>query len=112
MISHSIGNAISCTIYQSNKFNSFYDLAPIQLLKSFFSFDVILYFSSVNRYASRVRSIVNDPNKNVSSKEVARLKRLVAYWKEQAGKKGDYEELEEIREERLQKDRTDNRHSL
>lgn len=63
-------------------------------------------------YASRVRSIVNDPNKNVSSKEVARLKRLVAYWKEQAGKKGDYEELEEIREERLQKDRTDNRHSL
>ncbi|GAY59462.1 hypothetical protein CUMW_194580, partial [Citrus unshiu] len=63
-------------------------------------------------YASRVRSIVNDPNKNVSSKEVARLKRLVAYWKEQAGKKGDYEELEEIQEERLQKDRTDNRHSL
>ncbi|KAL2531195.1 Kinesin-like calmodulin-binding protein [Abeliophyllum distichum] len=40
-------------------------------------------------YASRVRSIVNDPNKNISSKEVARLKRLVAYWKEQAGQRGD-----------------------
>lgn len=81
-------------------------------LKASLFFDLIMYFSYVNRYASRVRSIVNDPNKNVSSKEVARLKRLVAYWKEQAGKKGDYEELEEIQEERLQKDRTDNRHSL
>ncbi|KAL2531196.1 Kinesin-like calmodulin-binding protein [Abeliophyllum distichum] len=40
-------------------------------------------------YASRVRSIVNDLNKNVSSKEVACLKRLVAYWKEQAGQRGD-----------------------
>ncbi|KAK4256620.1 hypothetical protein QN277_006323 [Acacia crassicarpa] len=33
-------------------------------------------------YASRVRSIVNDPSKNVSSKEVAGLKKLVAHWKE------------------------------
>ncbi|CAH9098359.1 unnamed protein product [Cuscuta epithymum] len=55
-------------------------------------------------YASRVRSIINDPSKNVSSKEVARLKKLVAYWKEQAGRKGEDEELEEIREERLSKD--------
>ncbi|KAF5751772.1 putative calmodulin binding protein [Tripterygium wilfordii] len=63
-------------------------------------------------YASRVRSIVNDPNKNVSNKEVARLKKLVAYWKEQAGRRGDEEELEEIQEERLAKDRTDGRHSM
>ncbi|XP_051139409.1 kinesin-like protein KIN-14E [Andrographis paniculata] len=52
------------------------------------------------KYASRVRSIVNDPSKNVSSKEVARLKKLVAHWKEQAGQGGDEDELEEIKEER------------
>ncbi|KAJ0988105.1 hypothetical protein J5N97_006461 [Dioscorea zingiberensis] len=60
-------------------------------------------------YASRVRCIVNDPSKNVSSKEVARLKKLVAYWKEQAGKHGADEELEEIPEERPVKDKTDGR---
>lgn len=64
------------------------------------------------RYASRVRSIVNDPSKNVSSKEVARLKKLVAYWKEQAGRRGDDEDLEEITEERPTRDRTDGRHSM
>ncbi|KAF5958095.1 hypothetical protein HYC85_005320 [Camellia sinensis] len=58
-------------------------------------------------YASRVRSIVNDPSKNVSSKEAARLKKLVAYWKEQAGKKGDVEDLEEIREELSTRDKAD-----
>ncbi|KAG5529883.1 hypothetical protein RHGRI_030303 [Rhododendron griersonianum] len=63
-------------------------------------------------YASRVRSIINDPSKNVSSKEVARLKKLVAYWREQAGKKGDGEELEEIQEERSARDKTDSRHSM
>ncbi|KAK2657716.1 hypothetical protein Ddye_010768 [Dipteronia dyeriana] len=63
-------------------------------------------------YASRVRSIVNDPSKNISSKEVARLKKLVGYWKEQAGRRGDDEDLEEIREERSTKDRTDGRHSM
>ncbi|XP_043714190.1 kinesin-like protein KIN-14I isoform X1 [Telopea speciosissima] len=63
-------------------------------------------------YASRVRSIVNDPSKNASSREVARLKKLVAYWKEQAGKKSTDEELEEIQEERLVKERTDGRHSM
>ncbi|KAF5745100.1 putative calmodulin binding protein [Tripterygium wilfordii] len=61
-------------------------------------------------YASRVRSIVNDPSKNVSSKEMARLKKLVAYWKEQAGRRGDEEDLEEI-EDQLAKDRTYGRHS-
>ncbi|KAL9328352.1 hypothetical protein ACSQ67_003355 [Phaseolus vulgaris] len=63
-------------------------------------------------YASRVRSIVNDPSKNVSSKEIARLKKLVAYWKEQAGKRGEDEELEEIIEERPTKERSDGRHSM
>ncbi|KAJ7953273.1 Kinesin-like calmodulin-binding protein like [Quillaja saponaria] len=63
-------------------------------------------------YASRVRSIVNDPSKNVSSKEVARLKKLVAYWKEQAGMRGEEEDLEEIQEERHSKERTDGRHSM
>lgn len=62
-------------------------------------------------YASRVRSIVNDPSKNVSSKEVARLKKLVAYWKEQAGSRGDDEEFEEIQEHST-RDRTDGRHSM
>ncbi|KAI3462271.1 hypothetical protein Pfo_018934 [Paulownia fortunei] len=63
-------------------------------------------------YASRVRSIVNDPSKNVSSKEVARLKKLVAYWKEQAGQRGDDEDLEEVQEERTPKNKNDNRHSM
>ncbi|XP_057962077.1 kinesin-like protein KIN-14E [Malania oleifera] len=63
-------------------------------------------------YASRVRSIVNDPSKNICSKEVARLKKLVAYWKEQAGRRGDDEDLEEIQEERLVRDKTDGRHSM
>ncbi|KAG0455717.1 hypothetical protein HPP92_023505 [Vanilla planifolia] len=52
-------------------------------------------------YASRVRHIMNNPSKNISSKEIAHLKKLVAYWKKQAGgKQEDDEELEEIREER------------
>lgn len=63
-------------------------------------------------YASRVRSIVNDPSKNISSKEVARLKKLVTYWKDQAGRRGDDEDLEEIQEERPTRDRTDGRHSM
>ncbi|KAI4327884.1 hypothetical protein L6164_020295 [Bauhinia variegata] len=56
-------------------------------------------------YASRVRSIVNDPSKNVSSKEIARLKKLVAYWKEQAGRRGEDEDLQEIQEERPTRER-------
>lgn len=79
----------------------------------FFHFQkLILYAYKKHRYASRVRSIVNDPSKNVSSKEVARLKKLVTYWKEQAGKRGDDEELTEIQDERTPKDKTDNRHSM
>lgn len=73
----------------------------------------IVHFLSF-RYASRVRSITNDPSKNVSSKEVARLKKLVAYWKEQAGRigNGDGEELEDIQEERAPKEKPDGRHSM
>nr|ACJ83811.1 unknown [Medicago truncatula] len=63
-------------------------------------------------YASRVRSIVNDPSKNISSKEIARLKKLVAYWKEQAGRKGEGEDLEEIQDKRPTKERSDGRHSM
>ncbi|KAH1113253.1 hypothetical protein J1N35_006631 [Gossypium stocksii] len=63
-------------------------------------------------YASRVRSIVNDASKNISSKEVVRLKKLVAYWKEQAGRRGDEEDYEDIQEEQTRKDRTDGRHSM
>ncbi|KAL9366109.1 hypothetical protein Peur_037308 [Populus x canadensis] len=63
-------------------------------------------------YASRVRSIVNDPSKNVSSKEVARLKKLVAHWKEQAGKRGDDDDLEDIQEQRPVREKTDGRHSM
>eukprot|EP01018_Ginkgo_biloba_P032013 Gb_25781 [translate_table: standard] len=60
-------------------------------------------------YATRVRSIVNDASKNVTSKEVARLKKMVAYWKEQAGKKADEEELEEIHEDRGTREKNDGR---
>lgn len=55
---------------------------------------------------------MNDPTKNVSSKEVARLKKLVAFWKEQAGRRGDEEELEEIEEQLPSKDKADGRHSM
>ncbi|XP_061355130.1 kinesin-like protein KIN-14E isoform X1 [Gastrolobium bilobum] len=63
-------------------------------------------------YASRVRSIVNDPSKNVDSKEIARLKKSVAYWKGQAGRRLEDEFLEEIQEDRPNKERVDNRSSL
>lgn len=59
------------------------------------------------RYASRVRTIVNDPSKHISSKEMVRLKKLVAYWKEQAGKKGEEEDLVDIEEDRTRKDEAD-----
>ncbi|CAN6241304.1 unnamed protein product [Urochloa humidicola] len=60
-------------------------------------------------YASRVRCIVNDTSKHVAPKEIMRLKKLVAYWKEQAGKRSDGDELEEIQEERPSKEKADNR---
>ncbi|CAD6261846.1 unnamed protein product [Miscanthus lutarioriparius] len=60
-------------------------------------------------YASRVRCIVNDTSKHVAPKEIMRLKKLIAYWKEQAGKRSDGDELEEIQEERISRERADNR---
>ncbi|AQK47025.1 Kinesin-like calmodulin-binding protein [Zea mays] len=60
-------------------------------------------------YASRVRCIVNDTSKHVAPKEIMRLKKLIAYWKEQAGKRSDEDELEEVKEERISKERADNR---
>ncbi|XP_066344764.1 kinesin-like protein KIN-14I [Miscanthus floridulus] len=60
-------------------------------------------------YASRVRCIVNYTSKHVAPKEIMRLKKLIAYWKEQAGKRSDGDELEEIQEERISKERADNR---
>ena len=51
--------------------------------------------------------IVNDPSKHISSKEMVRLKKLVAYWKEQAGKKSEEEDLWEIEEYRTLRDEGD-----
>eukprot|EP00899_Mesostigma_viride_P014526 jgi/Mesvir1/23074/Mv10000-RA.2 len=47
-------------------------------------------------YASRVRSIINTASKNVSSKEIVKLKKAIAFWKEKAGQPPEPEELEEI----------------
>ncbi|KAJ0234386.1 Kinesin-like protein KIN-14E [Hirschfeldia incana] len=58
-------------------------------------------------YASRVRTIVNDPSKHISSKEMVRLKKLVSYWKEQAGKKSEEEDLLEIEEYRTVREEGD-----
>uniref|UniRef100_J3M2F0 Kinesin-like calmodulin-binding protein n=1 Tax=Oryza brachyantha TaxID=4533 RepID=J3M2F0_ORYBR len=60
-------------------------------------------------YASRVRCIVNDTSKHVAPKEIMRLKKLIAYWKEQAGKRSEDDDLEEIQEERTAKEKADNR---
>ncbi|CAM6062297.1 unnamed protein product [Sphagnum tenellum] len=53
-------------------------------------------------YATRVRSIINDASKNLTTKEIARLKKQVLYWKEKAGNFGA-EELEEVVDERYLK---------
>ncbi|KAF8049664.1 hypothetical protein N665_2159s0015 [Sinapis alba] len=59
-------------------------------------------------YASRVRTIVNDPSKHISSKEMVRLKKLVAYWKEQAGRKSEEEDLLDIEEYQMLRDEGEN----
>eukprot|EP01018_Ginkgo_biloba_P014883 Gb_23899 [translate_table: standard] len=63
-------------------------------------------YNSLN-YASRVRSITNDASKNVSTKEVARLKKVIAQMKEHAGKKVEDVDLEEIQDDRLSKEKHD-----
>lgn len=50
-------------------------------------------------YATRVRSIINDASKNLTTKEILRLKKQVQFWKERAGNLGG-EELEEVVEDR------------
>eukprot|EP00271_Cylindrocystis_brebissonii_P011446 TRINITY_DN290_c0_g1_i1.p1 TRINITY_DN290_c0_g1~~TRINITY_DN290_c0_g1_i1.p1 ORF type:complete len:1371 (-),score=418.39 TRINITY_DN290_c0_g1_i1:1882-5994(-) len=47
-------------------------------------------------YATRVRSIVNDASRNVQTRETQKLRKQISYWKEQAGRKGEEEDLEEI----------------
>jgi hypothetical protein len=37
-----------------------------------------------------------------------RLKKLIASWKKQAGKRSEVDELEEIQEERISKEKPDN----
>lgn len=56
-----------------------------------------------------MRCIVNDTSKHVAPKEIMRLKKLIAYWKEQAGKRSEDDDLEEIQEERTPKEKADNR---
>lgn len=51
-------------------------------------------------YATRVRSIINTATKNIESKEILRLKKQIAHWKEQAGKKGEEEDLDEIEDKK------------
>jgi len=46
-----------------------------------------------------VRSIINDASKNLTTKEILRLKKQVQFWKERAGNLGG-EELEEVVEDR------------
>lgn len=78
----------------------------------FFKFVVQLFtviFCVLCRYASRVRCIVNDTSKHVAPKEIMRLKKLISYWKEQAGKRSEGDELEEIQEERVSKEKADTR---
>jgi hypothetical protein len=56
----------------------------------------------VHSYATRVRSIINEASKNLTTKEIVHLKKQISYWKEKAGNLGG-EELEEVVEERYSK---------
>mmetsp|Transcript_42095 Transcript_42095/g.51065 ORF Transcript_42095/g.51065 Transcript_42095/m.51065 type:complete len:1267 (-) Transcript_42095:505-4305(-) len=51
------------------------------------------------QYATRVRSIINDASKNVTTKEIKKLKDKIEYWKAQAGG-GTGEDLDEIDDSR------------
>eukprot|EP00976_Prorocentrum_cordatum_P103658 1193556-Prorocentrum_minimum.AAC.10 len=57
-------------------------------------------------YATRVRTIINDASKNVTTKELVRLQKQIAHWKSKAGA-GTGEELLEIEDEKwsAEKDR-------
>jgi hypothetical protein len=56
----------------------------------------------VHSYATRVRSIINEASKNLTTKEIVHLKKQISYWKDKAGNFGG-EELEEVVEERYSK---------
>ncbi len=49
----------------------------------------------VHTAASRVKSIKNDVTRDVATREVARLRALVAHWRAKAGEAGP-EELEDV----------------
>ncbi|CAM6126245.1 unnamed protein product [Calypogeia fissa] len=51
-------------------------------------------------YATRVRSIINEASKNLTTKEILKLKKQIAHWKEQAGKKPEEEDLEDVSQDR------------
>lgn len=61
-------------------------------------------------YATRVRTIKNDVTKNEANKDVIKLRRIVDYWKEQAGlapEQRHYVDLEDIRDERQSRHQTE-----
>lgn len=60
---------------------------------------IVKFYVIFYSYATRVRSIINDPSKNLTTKEILRLKKQVQFWKERAGNLGG-EELEEVVEDR------------
>lgn len=55
---------------------------------------------SFNSYATRVRSIINEASKNLTTKEILKLKKQIAHWKEQAGKRPEEEDLEDVSQDR------------
>lgn len=55
----------------------------------------------IGSYATRVRSIINEASKNTTTKEILRLKKQMMYWKEQAGRMGESEDLEEVMDDRV-----------
>lgn len=48
-----------------------------------------------------MRSIINEASKNTTTKEILRLKKQITYWKEQAGRMGGSEDLEEVMDDRI-----------
>jgi hypothetical protein len=58
---------------------------------------LIVCCNCIGIYASHVRCITNDANKNLSTKEVARLKKIIAQLN--AGKRVEDTDLEEIQDD-------------
>ncbi|CAA0821062.1 Kinesin-like calmodulin-binding protein [Striga hermonthica] len=87
---------------------SFVDLAGSERVKkSGSSGSQLKEAQSINKSLSALGDVIG------ALASVARLKKLVAYWKDQAGQRGDNEDLEEIREERTPREKSsDGRHSM